>query len=741
MNLVKDLRRRRVFRLAGLYIVGAWLVIEVASIFFPAWGIPETALRYLFIAAALIFPVALVFGWFFDITPDGIVRTRDAKPGDQLDLSLKRVDYAILVAIAGVAVVVLLGSLDKITEQIDTSPATQLAAERVANSIAILPFVNLDANRDTEYFSDGVTEEILHRLSSSKALQVIGRTSSFAFRNSEDGPARISEILGVAYLLHGSVRRDGDFVRVTARLLDHSGFQVWSQSFDRQLEGIFVIQSEIASTVTNEIVQEIVPLNEQPVARTTQNMEAYNDYLVGRAYVNSRVAGWQNQAIESFSAAIEKDPDFAPPYAGIAVALSITAPNSDDRWDEAERMVKNALQLDPELAEAHAALGLFHLTRPQPDFEASINALQRAIEFDPSIPIAYNWLASSLNELGRNAESDAVQDKGLEVDPLNPSLTVNVANRYKRLGDFDRAEQLMRRLTHLPEPPGIVLWELHSFYTDLGRLDEALHWIKEVNRAYAGTGNENGLSSIAWAYARLGMMDDAEYWLGQVEKHIRNPFALLGARGYLARLTGRTEELRFAVERFEQTMPAKSVPPVFNLIVGASWGDSGDYERAAEYFERRDSENASPFTQVNTIDELKLLHSVVWTYRRLGKFDLAEEILNTVGGRIREFEQNNMMHVPEMLEVAAIHQVMRGDLDRAQALLQRAYEQGWKNVIWVRNDPVWKTVIDHPGIATILKRAQADLDVMRSEVELQEETSDFREEISRVYATAAQSGK
>ena len=272
MSLVKDLRRRRVFRLAGLYIVGAWLVIEVASVFFPAWGIPETALRYLFVAAAMIFPVALVFGWFFDITPDGIVRTRAAKPGEQHDLSLKRVDYAILVAIAGVAVMVLLGSLDKITEQIDTSPAARAVGERVANSIAILPFANLDANQDTEYFSDGVTEEILHRLSSSKALQVIGRTSSFAFRNSEDGPARISEILGVEYLLHGSVRRDGDFVRVTARLLDHTGFQVWSQSFDRQLEGIFVIQSEIASTVTSEIVQEIVPMDEQPAARTTRNM-------------------------------------------------------------------------------------------------------------------------------------------------------------------------------------------------------------------------------------------------------------------------------------------------------------------------------------------------------------------------------------------------------------------------------------------------------------------------------------
>ena len=163
MKLLHDLRRRRIFRLAGLYIVGAWIVIEVASVFFPAWGIPDTAMRYLFVAAALCFPIALIFGWTFDITSDGIVRTKDAGSGETVDLNLKRPDYMVLVALLVVGVAIVLGSAEKIYEEIDTSPIAATAVERLENSVAVLPFINLDPNPDTGFFSDGVTEEILHR--------------------------------------------------------------------------------------------------------------------------------------------------------------------------------------------------------------------------------------------------------------------------------------------------------------------------------------------------------------------------------------------------------------------------------------------------------------------------------------------------------------------------------------------------------------------------------------------------
>ena len=165
MRFWQELRRRRVFRLAGLYIFGAWALIQVADISFPAWGLPETALRYLFIAAIAGFPIALIFSWFYDITPQGIVRTDPAGEAEAVDLSLKRVDYVVLAALLAIGVTIVLGSLGKIQEEIETGAALTSRLEKMANSLAVLPFTNLDTNPDTAYFSDGITEEILHRLS------------------------------------------------------------------------------------------------------------------------------------------------------------------------------------------------------------------------------------------------------------------------------------------------------------------------------------------------------------------------------------------------------------------------------------------------------------------------------------------------------------------------------------------------------------------------------------------------
>ena len=737
MKILTELRRRRVFRLAGLYIVGAWIVIEVASVFFPAWGIPDTALRYLFIAAALLFPVAIVFAWIFDITSDGIVRTKDAQPGEQADLSLTRFDYAVLVALATVAVIVILGSLDQIAEQVD-QPIEQIATpERPANSIAILPFQNLDAQQDTEYFSDGVTEEILHRLSSARALQVIGRTSSFAFRDSADGPAKISEILGVAYLLHGSVRRDGDFVRVTARLLDQSGFQVWSKSFDRELQAIFVIQSEIASTVTNEIVKEIVPLAEQPDARTTQNMDAYNDYLVGKAHFNGRAAGWQQKAIAAYEAAITKDPGYAPPYAGIAVAMAIGMNDDPEHWASTEANVRKALELDPELADAHAALGLWHITNSDADPLAAIASLQRALELDPTLAIAYNWLAGAYNQLEREEESALTQRRGLEVDPLNPSLTVNYAARLKREGKYGQAEQRLLRLTNLPETPGLAMFELYAFYADMNDYIGALRWCRELARAYAGTGNDSALPLLAWTYARFGMLDEADYWLAQAEARETNPILRFRDRSYLATMHGRTDQIRSALRTLETTIPIDRAPALPKMFIGATYALVGNYERALELQSKGfNFETLERHVQADPLDMQRLQHVAAWSLRMNGDTELANRMLVALEEQIGWFRDNGFIHLPESYELVGLNLVLQGDYDGALAALEQAVAVGWKNYYWLINDPIWSEAIEDPRIADLLAEVKVTLDALKAEVEAGTEMAEFREEVARLYAAA-----
>ena len=212
MNLLQELRQRQVFQLVGLYVVGAWVVIEVASVFFPAWEIPDTALRYLFVAAAVLFPVVLLFGWLFDVRRDGLFRTTGDTTGGITGRPMERQDYVALGGLTGITVAVLATTLVMVWSTADDNTAIDNIApvERTANSVAVLPFSNLDTNPDTAYFSDGVTDEILHRLATARSLHVLGRTSSFAYRDSQAGPAEISAELGVEFLLHGSIRRDQD---------------------------------------------------------------------------------------------------------------------------------------------------------------------------------------------------------------------------------------------------------------------------------------------------------------------------------------------------------------------------------------------------------------------------------------------------------------------------------------------------------------------------------------------------
>jgi TolB-like protein len=504
----QELRRRRVFRLAGLYIFGAWALIQVADISFPAWGLPETALRYLFIAAIAGFPIALIFSWFYDITPQGIVRTDPAGEAEAVDLSLKRVDYVVLAALLAIGVTIVLGSLGKIQEEIETGAALTSRLEKMANSLAVLPFTNLDTNPDTAYFSDGITEEILHRLSTMRVLHVLASTSSFAFRDSEETPSSISDRLGVRYLLQGSVRRDGDYVRVTARLLDESGFQVWSDRFDRKMESIFVIQAEIAGTVSSQILNEIVPPKELPAGRTTENMEAYNAYLKGRAYFDARTAGWKERAEEAFRRAIELDPGYAPPYAGLATLPVNTG--FGPQWEAARDSALKSLELDPELPLGHAALGL--ALAAFGENERSAESLRRAIDLDPALAIAHTWITVPLHRLGLHEEARAMEERGLEIDPLSPVLIRNLAGNESNRGNMDRAEKLLLRLAGLPEPPFWIFDSLRVLYSDWGRYADAVESAKNDARLSARYGGDQRPETIASGYTALGLVEDAEYW-------------------------------------------------------------------------------------------------------------------------------------------------------------------------------------------------------------------------------------
>jgi TolB-like protein/Flp pilus assembly protein TadD len=747
MNIWRELRRRQMFRLVGIYIVGAWLVIQVADIAFPAWGIPDTALKYLFYAAFLCFPIAFILGWFFDIRKEGIYRTRRAGPDEIVETSLQKADYVVLTALLAVGLAVVLGSLDFIRDEVDLSPAS-ITVERRDNSIAVLPFTNLDLNPETGFFSDGITEEILHRLSTLGALHVLASTSSFAFRNSEKGPASISEKLGVRYLLQGSIRRDSDYVRVTARLIDDAGFQVWSQTFDRKLQGIFAIQTEIASTVSSEIINEIVPLQELPAGRTTTNMEAYNEYLVGKAFADGRAFGWREKAEAAYRRAIELDPDFAPPYAGLALALTVNK-GFGPHFDEGRKLAEHALQLDPELAEAHAMLGFtvgVGSDIVKGDLQRGTTSLRRALELDPSLGFAYNLLAAFLEWQGLIDESNAVMDKGLAVDPLNPPLVANAATAEFRKGNRERAEHLVLRLLNLPESPRLVFPTLQLLYEKWGRLADAVEIAKEHIRISARAERPN-FRPLALAYANLGMTEDADYWKDLSIQGVDNELEVLDFNYALLRKRSADSMLGDELRQLDQRIEPDDIADQTDAstFLGLTNIQLGNYEKGIEQLEaairsfmQRSGHEESAILVGVLAEEfwgpkfaVFVLHRLAHAYRQVDRADDAATILLAL--------TDDPTTSPELadeflLEYAALHHALSGNTPEALHIFEKELETGWGVYFEILNEPAWKETINAPEFQEFLAEMKEEVDRQRTIVEAADAEHDFRAEVEQLLA-------
>jgi TolB-like protein/tetratricopeptide (TPR) repeat protein len=698
VKIIRELRRRRVFRLAGVYIVGAWVTIEVSSVFFPAWGIPDTALRYLFIAAALLFPVALVFSWVFDITAQGIVRTEPAEPGEHVDLSLRRGDWVLLAALSIIAVVVLYGSLQRVADEALLEPVAEVA-ERIENSIAVLPFTNLDPNPDTGYFSDGVSEEILHRLSATRALHVLGWASAKILGQSEVAPAEISARLGVEYLLHGSIRRDGNFVRVTARLMDRSGLQVWSQSFDRKLESIFVIQSEIASAVTSQIVEEIVSSGGRSVARATDNMDAYNEYLVGRALTHEREAGWHEKSEAAFRRAIELDPEYAPAYAGLAYSLFIMTSGSEEQRTGAMAAAQKSLELDPDLALGRAMLGIMEGSMGFSTLEDAEKSLRRALELDPALSDAYTWLALNLREQGRLDEADALAEQGYQIDPLLPSLANGVANERANHGDYDGAMRALEPLVRLNRISGALISGLVVINNEYGRYAEAIR---------ADTG-----SSSVEAYAALGLFDEAK----QLADGIDHFYFRFRAMRMNMQFRGEYEEALAFTESFldEHGYVFEELGPNDQAWILQTQALGGDYEGAIERFGSLG--NGEPLAWIENVSAFSvpgLLNAMGFAYAQIGDSEAARSVLSVETTRLAHFKPYS---TPIFLMPMAQNAALLGDTDLAYERLLQAVDKGWAGYYRAVNDPRWGDVLLQPRFVKLLERVQADLEEQRAEVE------------------------
>lgn len=488
--LAEELKRRRVYPVVAAYAVAAFILLQIAEITFEPLRLPDWMMIGLIALVIIGFPIVIVLGWVYDITPTGIRK--------------------------------------------DVGRYSSHAAADRKPSIAVLPFADMSPERDQVYFCEGVAEEILNALTKIEQLDVAARTSSFVYDALSGDVRKIGRKLGVGAVLEGSVRKSGNRIRVTAQLVSTAdGYHIWSKTFNEQLSDIFAIQDEIATGIADALL-ETISAREPANIRTTSttNIEAYEYYLRGRQFFNRFRKRDIEFALQMFRHAIETDADFAPAWAGYADCHSFLVMYADPKPDYRERAQEasaRAVELDPELAEAHASRGLAHLASE--DFDAAEQEFQTAIELNPRLFEAYYYFARTRVHQGRLDEAIELFRKASTVNPADyqsrclriqilrgmgrldearseAKRAIKVIERHLKwnpddarafhlgagtlivLGDAERAKRWLRRAIGIDSDDPVVLYNVACNLATLGDTEEAF--------GYLGRAAEIGAISADW---------------------------------------------------------------------------------------------------------------------------------------------------------------------------------------------------------------------------------------------------
>jgi adenylate cyclase len=456
MAFFEELKRRRVTRVAFAYAVVSWVITEVLSTVLPALNLPEWTVTFIVVCLLVGFPIAMVLAWIFDVGPEGISRTQPADGAGAIR-TRNRIMYIALMLVA-------MAGLGYLLYARGVNPSV---AAGPRDSIAVLPFVNLSGDPSKDYFSDGMSEELLNLLVEVPGLKVAARTSSFAFKGKDVDVRKVARELGVATVLEGSVRQADDRVRITAQLIDaETGFHLWSGTYDNTLQDIFAVQDEIATAIVQALKIELAGGKDeskvaQRTAPPTNNVEAYQLYLQGRHYWKLRGEANVRRSLELYQQALGRDPGFARALSALASAWVVlpgyAGTEPEPAYEEAVKAARQALSLDPNLAEAHAVLAQVNASRA--NWLDAESGFFFATSLDPTEPTPHHWYSLLLRQVGRLDAALLEAQKAYEMDDSSPIIAANLANVQLDLGQNDEGARLNALAEHLgleQDPSGVA---------------------------------------------------------------------------------------------------------------------------------------------------------------------------------------------------------------------------------------------------------------------------------------------
>ncbi|HLF30903.1 MAG TPA: tetratricopeptide repeat protein [Xanthomonadales bacterium] len=631
-----ELRRRHVVRVAIYYAAFAWIVIQVGAVLLEAFELAHF-LRFLIATVVAGFPMVLVLSWIFDVTPGGIERTAPL-------------------------------------------PAP---FEAPAGSLAVLSFANFSEDVENEYFSDGLSEEIRNQLARVPGLRVAARTSSFTFKDRYEDVREIGRRLNVAAVLEGGVRKQADAVRISLQLVNTAdGYQVWSENFERKLEDIFRLQSEIAEAVIR-VVTPLRAANQAVLpAPATERFDAYNLYLRGRHYFHKRTEPALRRAVEYFEQAIERDANYALAYSGLSDACSLISSRYygnvpvDEAVARALPAALRALELAPELAEAHASLGL--VRENQGDLAAALQSLRRALELNPAYTMALVWLALVLVKQGRFREAEQCDREALQRDPLSPIINVNLGFDALRYGDLAQAKTYFTSAIEIDPAFPVSHYGLSRAHALEGEFDAALEAMDAAITC---------APLRAFYQARKGLlllqMDRPGEAASAVEaaccKIADNPFnadfmiayfMTSGDRDALGRVARGETSLTYTADQRGQVLIAL-----------------GDLEAAREQYDLATLDHERELMDLITDDWIWRLPHVInraHLWLRAGDARGTDE-LERLLTELKAIEDQGVVN-PFARYWAASANAVLGRTEQARTLLTEARRIGWRHAWWERHD-------------------------------------------------------
>src|SRR6202011_5535559 len=470
----EELKRRKVYRVAIAYAVGSWALAQGLAQVLPVFDISNSVIRVVIALLLIGFPVALVLGWVFDVTPQGIKTTPTiAEPGAHL-----RRNVIMLVA-TGIVISAAAGFF----------LLPRAAARKIDKSIAVLPFENLSDEKENAYFADGIQDDILTNLSKIGEMKVISRTSVMPYRGHTSNVREIGKTLGVSTILEGSVRRAGNRVRVNVQLIDATTDEhLWASDYDRDLTDVFAIQTDLAQKISEALQAKLSPMEKSRMERKpTENGEAYLAFVQAHNLQHAvEDIGKLKQSEQLYARAIELDPKFALAFARYSQLESWilhTFDRTTERREKARALARQALQLQPDLPEAHLAMG-FSLYYGDNDFEGALKEFEIAQRDLPNEAEGYLAIGSIQRRMGKWSESTASLEKAASLDPKDSWVLQNLALSYQTLRDFDAANKTINRGLEV-NPDGLGLWEIKSKLAiaekgDLSVAERAFQAVKSI---------------------------------------------------------------------------------------------------------------------------------------------------------------------------------------------------------------------------------------------------------------------